>query len=345
MPSGRQVGGPGRAPPGVQHQPRRGLRGAGRWKQEPHRPPHRRGTRCARSGGGRRGTRTGAPGRRAGGRGRGGWARGAQAPGGGTHTPRRKSPGGTASLPSEIRVGSPAPWLSGGSSAAVGCDSRPTPNRCPPPSPPDSPAGGRTHRRSFVPPKHPESRAPPLPGPRPWPDPPPSPGGGGPPACCFAYANEARGRRGRPRVVPPVGPLGPGRRSRCLLSRSLFLCAAFRGIKADTVVTRSPAGQRSDFTIPITMISNDVYLAGSDGRELYKRAPLPSPLPGGPRARGALASAPAGGRCAAPGHRARRPPRRRALRAGRRRWGGGVLRPPAPGSLRTPLRCWRPRRD
>lgn len=90
---------------------------------------------------------------------------------------------------------------------------------------------------------------------------------------------------GRPRAVPPVGPLGPGRRSHCLLSRSLFLCAAFRGIKADTVVTRSPAGQRSAFTIPITMISNDVYLEGSDGRELYKRAPLSSPPLSGLRAR------------------------------------------------------------
>lgn len=115
------------------------------------------------------------------------------------------------------------------------------------------------------------------------------------------------------RVPPSVGLLGPGRRSRCLLSRSLFLCAAFRGIKADTVVTRSPAGQRSDFTIPITMISNDVYLAGSDGWELYKRAPLPSPLLGGLWVRGALASAPAGERRAAHGHREPRPPHRRVL--------------------------------
>lgn len=119
-------------------------------------------------------------------------------------------------------------------------------------------------------------------------------------------------------MVLPVGPLRPGRRSRCLLSRSLFLCAAFRGIKADTVVTRSPEGQRSDFTIPITMISNDVYLEGSDGWELYKRALLPSPLLGEPWVRGALASAPAGGRCASPGHGAPRPPRRRALGAGGR---------------------------
>lgn len=42
------------------------------------------------------------------------------------------------------------------------------------------------------------------------------------------------------------------------------------------------------------MISNDVYLAGSDGWELYKRVPLPFPLLGGPWVRGALASAPAG---------------------------------------------------
>lgn len=74
-------------------------------------------------------------------------------------------------------------------------------------------------------------------------------------------------------------------------------------------MTRSPEGQRSDFTIPITMISNDVYLAGSDGWELYKRASLPSPLLGGPWVRGALASALAGGRCFSPGHRAPRPPR------------------------------------
>lgn len=80
------------------------------------------------------------------------------------------------------------------------------------------------------------------------------------------------------RGLPLVGPLGPGRGSLCLLSRSLFLCASFRGIKADTVVTRSPAGQRSDFTIPITMISNDVYLAGSDSRELYTRGFRSPPL-------------------------------------------------------------------
>lgn len=123
-----------------------------------------------------------------------------------------------------------------------------------------------------------------------------------PPPRCFAYTDET-GWGGRPRVVPPVGPLGPGRRSRCLLSRSLFLCAAFRGIKADTVVTRSPAGQRSDFTIPITMISNDVYLEGSDGRELYKRAPHPLPsLLGGPWVRGAPGLGPSGER-RCPGHR------------------------------------------
>lgn len=202
------------------------------------------------------------------------------------------------------------------------------------------------HRRSFLPPKHPESRAQPLPGPRPLSDDHPPAGGGGPAACCFAYANEARGRRERPRVVPPVGPLGPGHRSLCLLSRSLFLCAAFRGIKADTVVTRSPAGQRSDFTIPITMISNDVYLAGSDGWELYKRAPLPSPLLGGPWVRGALASAPAGGRCAGPGHRARRPRRRRALGVGRRRRGvGSGVRPRPRAPSASPLQCSRPRRN
>lgn len=74
-------------------------------------------------------------------------------------------------------------------------------------------------------------------------------------------------------------------------------------------MTRSPTGQRSDFTIPITMISNDVYLAGFDGWELYKKALLPSPLLGGPWVRGALASAPAEGRCAAPGHGVPRPTR------------------------------------
>lgn len=202
------------------------------------------------------------------------------------------------------------------------------------PPPPTSflpPLLGRTHRRSFLPPKHPESRAQALPGPRPrLDDHPPSPDGGGPAVCCFAYANKARGRRGRPRVVPPVGPLGPGRRSPCLLSRSLFLCAAFRGIKADTVVTRSPAGQRSDFTIPITMISNDVYLAGSDGWELYKRAPLPSPLLGGPWVRGALASALAGGRCAPPGYRA---------------VGDSGFRPRPRAPSAPPLWCSRPRRN
>lgn len=143
---------------------------------------------------------------------------------------------------------------------------------------------------------------------------------------------------------PPVGPLRPGGRSRCLLSRSLFLCAAFRGIKADTVVTRSPEGQRSDCTIPITMISNDVYLAGSDGWELYKRASLPSPLLGGPWVRGAFSSAPAGGRCSSPGHRAPRLPRRMALGTRRRSRGSG-LRGPAPGALRSTLRCSRPRRN
>lgn len=201
----------------------------------------------------------------------------------------------------------------------MGCESQPTPNRRPPhPSPL---VEGRTDAHfSLQSTRDPITTASRTPAPaRRSPS---SPGGGGPAACCFAYANEARGRRGRPRVVPPVGPLGLGRRSRCLLSRSLFLCAAFRGIKADTVVTRSPAGQRSDFTIPITMISNDVYLAGSDGWKLYKRAPLPSPLLGGPGVRGALASAPAGGSCAAPGHRA----------------GGGWGSFPGPGLPRHPPR-------
>lgn len=146
--------------------------------------------------------------------------------------------------------------------------------------------------------------------------------GFGPVTCCFAYANESRGKGGKATRGPLVTPLGPGCRSRCLLLRSLFLCAAFRGIKADTVVTRSPTGQRSDFTIPITMISNDVYLAGFDGWELYKKALLPSPLLGGPWVRGAFASAPAEGRCAAPGHRVPRPTRRRALGVKLRRQGG-----------------------
>lgn len=135
------------------------------------------------------------------GAGRGGWDRGAQGPGGGTHKPRGKS-GLSPSLPA-MGVALHPPRLSGGSSAFLGCESQPTPNRRPPRPPPPS-AGGRTHRRSFLPPKHPRSRAQRLPGPRPRPGDHP-PGGGGPAACCFAYANEAGGgEEGKAtRGVPP----------------------------------------------------------------------------------------------------------------------------------------------
>lgn len=84
------------------------------------------------------------------------------------------------------------------------------------------------------------------------------------------------------------------------------------------------------------MISNDVYLAGSDGWELYKRAPLPSPLLGALWVRGALASAPAGGDVLPyPPSAALVPPK----------GGGNRVAAPAPGSLCTPLRCSRPRRN
>lgn len=208
------------------------------------------------------------------------------------------------------------------------------------PRPPS--AGGRDAPTLISPSKAPLELGTIVPGPRPWPDDPPREGAARRPPDLHMQMSHGGGGEGHA-WSPPVGSLRPRRRSRCLLSLSLFLCAAFRGIKADTVVTRSPEGQRSDFTIPITMISNDVYLAGSDGWELYKRAPLPSPLLGGPWVRRALASTPAGGRCASPGHGA---PRRRALGAGRRCRGSGLRGPaPAPGSLRTSLRCSKPRRD